>query len=106
MALSLLPGQRVDINEAEPLLDRGDPKALIADRVCTETLLELTDDTSYERGRGQMQGVPAMHPARLRPVIENDVMQVRSVVENTTRRGPPDRPPRSRHRTVLPSTVS
>uniref|UniRef100_UPI000662176A transposase n=1 Tax=Komagataeibacter xylinus TaxID=28448 RepID=UPI000662176A len=32
VALSLTPGQRADITEADPLLDEVDPKAFIADR--------------------------------------------------------------------------
>ncbi|GEN63848.1 hypothetical protein AOE01nite_20720 [Acetobacter oeni] len=32
VALSLTPGQRADITEAEPLLDEVDPKAFIADK--------------------------------------------------------------------------
>ncbi len=32
MALSLTPGQRADITEAEPLLDEVDPEAFIADK--------------------------------------------------------------------------
>ncbi len=45
MALSLTPGQRADITEAEPLLDEADPAAFIADKAYdADPLIEELED--------------------------------------------------------------